>query len=205
MTIPADAKAYFDGLWSSDDPWALDTSEYDQRKYARELEMLGNRRYPRALEIGCGAGAFTRKLAAIADRVVAIDISDAAIDRARAVGAADTVEYRVADAVHFEAVAEGPWDLIVLSETIYYVGWRNTCFEVAWMAGQLFESARPGARLLMSNTHGTPGHYLQMKSLLDTYRDLFLHSGFELERSEVYAGPKSGAQLEATLAVMIKR
>jgi predicted TPR repeat methyltransferase len=204
MADHRDARTYFDSLWMRGDPWDLETSEYDLGKYERELELLGGRRFGRALEIGCGAGVFTRRLATIADRVLAIDVSEEAIKRAKAAVADDRIEYRVADIVGFDPAPDGPWDLSVLSETIYYVGWRYSFFEVGWMARQLFESTRKGGLLLMTNTLGTDGHYLQLKSLLETYRDLFLNTGFRLEAAGVYGGKKADTPMDAMLSLFVK-
>ena len=197
--------AFFDGLWQDGDPWRLETSAYDQGKYARELDVLGPRRFERVLEIGCGAGAFTRRLAAIAERVVAIDASAAAINRARASRPDPRIEYRVTGAVELDPLADGPWDLIVLSETIYYVGWQHSFFEVGWLARQLAASLRQGGVLLMTNTIGSDDHPLQMNSLLATYRDLFVNSGLAIETTQIYRGEKNGAPLEAVITLFRKR
>jgi SAM-dependent methyltransferase len=75
--------AYFETLYArADDPWAFATSEYEAEKYARSLSVL-RPRYHRALEIGCSIGVFTRMLASRCDALVAIDISDRALARAR--------------------------------------------------------------------------------------------------------------------------
>lgn len=197
-------RQYFEQLWADGDPWTLETSAYDQGKYDREIEMLGGRRVGAVLELGCAAGSFTRRLAPLADRIVGVDVADAAIARARAATAPPHVEYRVADLMAFDPVAEGPWDLIVLSETIYYVGWQYPFFDVAWLARQLFESARPGGTLLMTNTAATHGHYLQQEWLLHAYRDLVLHAGFTLETSTRYRGAKGGDAFEALICVFSK-
>jgi hypothetical protein len=46
------AREFFDGLWADSDPWELDTSDLDERRCARQVELLADRRYARALEIG---------------------------------------------------------------------------------------------------------------------------------------------------------
>ncbi len=65
--IAQKAQVFFEDLWKRGDPWKFETSEFEQAKYDREITILRGRRYPRALEIGCGAGAFTRRLAREAD------------------------------------------------------------------------------------------------------------------------------------------
>lgn len=204
--ISSAVRDYFDALWRNGDPWDLDTSGYDQEKYARELALLEPRHFHQVLELGCAGGAFTRRLARIADRIVAIDVAAHAIERALAAGTeGGRIEYRVSDIVNFDPVGEGPWDLVVMSETIYYVGWRYSFFEVGWLAQRLFESLRPGGCLVMTNTIAMSRQYLQQEWLLKTYRDLFVNVGFTLDRIERYEGAKGGARLEAVLALFVKR
>jgi len=97
------AKSAFEKLWRQGDPWDLDTSDLDQSSHLRQLQMLGSRRYRHVLEIGCGAGAFTRRLSTISDHVLAIDVSSAAIERAHHSNAALTnVEFRAVNIMEFD-------------------------------------------------------------------------------------------------------
>src|SRR5713101_5687892 len=114
------AQAFFEDLWKRGDFWELESSEFEQAKYARQLVLLKGRRYAHVLEIGCGAGWFTRQLASLADRVIALDIAPTAIARARdAECEPGNVEFRVADVMESDLESEVLWDLIVMSETIY--------------------------------------------------------------------------------------
>src|SRR5689334_5001551 len=76
------AEEFFEGLWQRGDPWEFETSAFEQQKYEEEIRLISDRRYERVLEIGCGAGAFTRRLAAHARQVLALDVSPTAIARA---------------------------------------------------------------------------------------------------------------------------
>jgi SAM-dependent methyltransferase len=58
---------FFEKLWKQGDPWQFQSSSFEQDKYTRQLALLEGRRYARVLEIGCGAGTFTRLLSRIAD------------------------------------------------------------------------------------------------------------------------------------------
>jgi 2-polyprenyl-3-methyl-5-hydroxy-6-metoxy-1,4-benzoquinol methylase len=72
------------------------------------LEILSGRRYAKVLEIGCGAGTFTRLLAPIADHIVAFDISSKAIERAKATQMDARIDFKVANMMEYDARAEGP-------------------------------------------------------------------------------------------------
>jgi predicted TPR repeat methyltransferase len=197
------ARSFFDGLWQQGDYWALESSAFEQEKYARAIALLAGRRYPRVLEIGCGAGAFTRLLADLSDHVLALDVSAAAIERAHGVIRAN-VEFRVANIMETEPESEGPWDLVVMSETIYYVGWLYSFFDVDWLARRLFATVTDGGRFLMANTFGDSVGYLLRPSLIRTYRDLFVNEGFRVEREEIFRGTKEGTPLEVLLSMFEK-
>ncbi|HEX4766693.1 MAG TPA: class I SAM-dependent methyltransferase [Lichenihabitans sp.] len=117
-TLPAD---YFERLYGGDrDPWRFRTSPYERDKYRATLAALSRPRYGRGLEAGCSIGIFTKALAARCDRLLAIDVSENALAQARqACAGIDGIEFRraalPADLPH------GPFDLIVLSEVLYYL------------------------------------------------------------------------------------
>src|SRR4051794_32166230 len=113
------ARQFFDDLWRKGDYWALESSPFERDKYARQIQRIADRRYRTVLEIGCGAGLFTRTLATLADRVVAIDVSPVAIEQARAAtstaaaAGVGVIDYRVADVIDYQPEDDGPFDLIV--------------------------------------------------------------------------------------------
>jgi SAM-dependent methyltransferase len=200
------ASEFFEELWKRGDPWELETAAFEQDRYARLLQALAGRRYARALEVGCGNGTFTRRLARIADRVVALDVSPTAIARCESRGGLDPgqVEFRVTNIMEYDPAREGPWDLVVLSETIYYLGWLYSFFDVAWLACQLFGATREGGHLLLANTCGGVEDYLLRPWVVRTYRDLFLNVGYRLESEEVFRGLKSGAQIDVLISLFVR-
>lgn len=198
--LDARARTFFDALWLEGDPWGFDTAEYDQRMYDRQGELLADRRYARALELGCGAGTFTRRLTRLAPSIVAIDVSAQAIATARSRGDSG-VDYRVANIMTFDPAPDGPWDLIVFNETIYYLGWLYPFFDIAWLAGLLFSATREGGRLLMANTYGRNEDYLMRSWIIRTYRDLFVNAGYVAEHDEVFRGTKNDVAMEALITV----
>src|SRR5262245_41783194 len=94
--IDQQAREFFEGLWQRGDHWGLESSAFEQMKYARILALLDGGHYPRVLELGCGAGTLTRHLASRADYVLALDIASGAIDRAQALWTGPaTVDFRM--------------------------------------------------------------------------------------------------------------
>jgi SAM-dependent methyltransferase len=199
------ARRFFDELWAESDPWSLDDSDLDQRRYARQLELLGDRRYGRALEIGCASGSFTRGLAELCDELVAIDISERAIERARAADSGDhNVSYCVANVMELDLEREGAWDLVVFTETAYYLGWLYPMFDLAWLAHSLHSATSPAGRLLLANTIGREEGGIMTPWLIRTYRDLFGHVGYSLEQEETMRGTKQTVEFEILISLFRK-
>ena len=117
------ARGFFDDIWRKGDFWQLETSDFERERFDYQLNFLKDRRYGQALEIGCGGGRFSLLIASVADEVVALDVSSLAIERARSLSARENITFKVANIMEYDPVAAGPWDLIVMSETIYYLGW----------------------------------------------------------------------------------
>lgn len=107
------------------------------------------------------------------------------------------------DVMDLHPAADGPWDLVVVAETIYYLGWLNPMFDVAWLLHALHDATSPGGRLLLSDTishdNGIMSHWL-----IRTYHDLARNVGYEPERSEVLVGTKDSVQLEVSIDVLRK-
>ncbi|HEV3400340.1 MAG TPA: SAM-dependent methyltransferase [Acidimicrobiales bacterium] len=197
-------REFFEGLWTEGDHWDLETSELDQRRYARQLALLAGCRYRRALELGCGAGSFTRHLAPLCDLLMGIDVAPSAVSRAReALAHLPHVELKVGDIMELDAEAGGPWDLVVLAETAYYLGWLYPLFDVGWLAHALHQATTPGGRLLLVNTYGADNG-LMSRWLIDTYRDLFANAGYRVETEETIGGVKDGVAFDILLSLMAK-
>lgn len=111
---------YFENLYAdSRDPWNFETSEYERRKYGRTLQALEGRRFGRALEAGASIGVFTEMLAAYCEELLAVDLSEKALAVARE-RLASREHVRVEQRTLPEEMPEGPFDLIVASEILYY-------------------------------------------------------------------------------------
>ena len=113
--------AYFDQLYAKDgDPWQFATSAYEAAKYQATLAALPRAKYVRALELGCSIGILTRQLALRCNHLLALDVSETALQQAR-LRCADLshVSFERRDISH-EFPLDQQFDLIVLSEVGYY-------------------------------------------------------------------------------------
>lgn len=113
---------YFDEMYrDSDDPWGFTTRWYEERKYRLTLASLPKQRYRNAFEAGCSIGVFTELLADRCDRLLAVDLSEraTAIAAGRLASVADRVQVQARDFV--DDWPNGTFDLIVLSEVLYYL------------------------------------------------------------------------------------
>ena len=120
MNRDTTSEYFFESKYAdSADPWGFAGSTYERARYERTLEALAGRRHQRAFEPGCSIGVLTERLAAQCDEVVAVDISQTAVRRARerCQGCANVA---IQPGNLPEALPSGAFDLIVFSEIGYY-------------------------------------------------------------------------------------
>ncbi len=146
-TLPA---RYFVDLYASNpDPWRFTSSDYERQKYAATLQALPRGRYARAFEIGCSIGVFTRELVARCADLVALDIAPSAIEAARE-RCADRPQIDFVVGAVPEVWPEGRFDLIVLSEVLYFLD-RG---DLARLVRQVQRSLVPGGDCVLVHWTG---------------------------------------------------
>jgi SAM-dependent methyltransferase len=130
-SIPSD---WFETLYRDDpDPWQFETSAYEAAKYDATLAALPRERYARAFEPGCANGVFTRRLAERCDALLAADVSETALAAARA-RCADRPQVSFSMMRLPGDAPAGPFDLVLLSEIIYYWDRDDLARAAAWLA-----------------------------------------------------------------------
>jgi LmbE family N-acetylglucosaminyl deacetylase len=102
------------------DPWQTETKWYEKRKRGLLLASLPRARYRRVVEPACGIGTMTAGLADRCDRIEAFDAVPAAAKMA-ADRLAPVSHAHVEVASLPEGMPAGPFDLVVLSEILYYL------------------------------------------------------------------------------------
>ncbi len=142
-------RTFFEKLFASQpNPWKY-TSNYEQIKYQQTLSLLPAQPIPKALELACAEGHFTRQLAPLVNVLVAADISQVALDQAaKRCQEFEHIRYYQLD------LAKDPipeqYHLIVCSEVLYYVGQIADLRQVAL---KLANALEPDGYLLMAHGH----------------------------------------------------
>ncbi len=151
---------YFDGVYAaSADPYGFDSRWYERRKYAISVAMLPRRRYASAFEPGCSIGVLTAMLADRCDRLLSCDLSGAAVAAAtaRTAGFRHVRVERRAVPADWPPGRPGDFDLVVLSEMLYYL----SDDDLDQTLGLAVAALRPGGTLLAVHWRHPVGHHPQ--------------------------------------------
>jgi SAM-dependent methyltransferase len=148
-----DARAAFEAIYSaSPDPWASASPRYRYQslKYDKLIGLLPKHRFGRALDLGCGLGLMTQRLAPLADEVLGLDIAEAAVTQARQRASQKNLRFAQADLLDLPRTLDGRFDLVVVADILYYLSpldERVLKSMVARIAGLL----APGGICLLAN------------------------------------------------------
>lgn len=126
------------------DPWNYARSPFEAYKRSRLLQACGDRVYGRGLELACANGETTLRLASRCMRLLAVDSSATAVKEAssRAVGLTNVTVKQVLLPAQ---TPQGPFDLIVVSEILYYL----SLTEMLTLLDQLQRALARGGRLVV--------------------------------------------------------
>ncbi len=116
---------YFDDLYNANvDPWDFEKSDYERKKYAKTIESLPKNHYDYVLEIGCSIGVLTQSLLKKCSKLLAIDISEPALETARK-RLAKEANVTIKQASIPDSFPTGNYDLVLVSEVGYYLSLRD--------------------------------------------------------------------------------
>lgn len=141
---------HFDAMFQkSSDPWGYDSVAYEADRFRKTIAALEGKHFESALELGCANGALTAQLINCCNRIVATDTAQAALDAARArLDGHNGVDFRLGNLP--DDLPQGRYDLIVLSDMLYYLGLQG----VVRLMALLQTRAKPVCRIVMTNYLG---------------------------------------------------
>ncbi len=149
MTSSHDAEHFRRIYARNADPWAFQTSAYEQEKYQRTLAALGGRRFRSGFEPGCSIGVLTRLLATRCDALLAADIVEEPLCTARKL-CVDLPWVRFTRLSVPDEWPDGHFDLIVLSEVLYFLAPKD----IARLAGRVLNGLDPDGVVVSVNWRG---------------------------------------------------
>ncbi len=148
------ARAAFEEAYTkSADPWASAAPRYryQQRKYEQIMALLPARRFRRALDLGCGLGLLSQRLAERSDAVLGIDVASAALGHARKRGAGvANLTFAQGDVLDLPVELNGQFDLVVVADTLYYLTPLSDDLLKA-LSARLADLLMPGGICLLAN------------------------------------------------------
>jgi SAM-dependent methyltransferase len=136
------------------DPWASASPSYlyQRRKYEVMASLLPkDRHFTAALDIGCGVGGMLRELSPRADQVTGVDVAPSAIAFAQRANAdLPNLSYQVSDIHSLPENLDGRFDLVVVSDVIYYLSPLED-EALKQIGARLVRLLAPGGLLLLAN------------------------------------------------------
>lgn len=141
---PIDAKGFEEMFRAGIDPWGYRTSAFEGFKRRVLLHACGDRTFGRAVELACAIGETSHALAPRCLRLLAIDSSRTAI-RYAVKHHGRTPRLRFAEAELPAQMPSGPFDLIVVSELVYYLSLRA----LRDLLRRLTRATAPGGRIVV--------------------------------------------------------
>lgn len=180
------------------DPFAYETSPYETARFKAMAGCLGGRRYGAALEVGCAEGAFTAVLAERAGRVTAIDISPAALGRARARLRGRPVRFVESDARDWSPGPGERFDLIVLGDVLYYLDKPLVRGEFEALFGRVRSWLAPGGRLILAHAFAS----VEERTHRRGFRERFERLGLRLQSENALVGGEISGGVSCLISVM---
>ncbi|MCM2304707.1 MAG: class I SAM-dependent methyltransferase [Elusimicrobia bacterium] len=171
-----------------EDPFSYATTPYEAARLAAMDAALGAAPLGPVLEAGCAEGHFTETLARRSSRVLALDISAVALERARRrAPRAVPVE---ADLMTWEPRDEAPFDAIVIGDVLYYLDRPGVSAEFAALFPRIASWLRPGGRLLLAHGFSSEKELAHRRS----FRERFEAAGLRLVSEAVPDADRGGVR-----------
>lgn len=198
-------KDYYEQVWERL-PDELEPPDFELR---RRFLLREARRGDRALDLGCGAGAFTSVLAGAGTDVIGVEVAEAALARGRA--AHGELDFRLAPLDGPLPFGDQAFDLVWASEVIEHVAdterWLADVMRVMTPRGRLLLTTPSHGRLRVavlgierfSEPFGDHLHLYTRRSLTSALTEL----GFEQVRVRGAGGPPLARRLLLARAIRL--
>ena len=148
------AQAAFEEAYTrSSDPWrsAAPRYRYQHLKYEQIMALLPPGRFHRTLDLGCGLGLLSQRLAQRSDTVLGLDLASAAVGHARSrAKGVDNLTFERADILNLPASLDATFDLVVVADTLYYLSPLSDDL-LKTLSTRLARLLAPGGTLLLAN------------------------------------------------------
>ncbi|MFA6002960.1 MAG: SAM-dependent methyltransferase [Elusimicrobiota bacterium] len=185
-----------------EDPFHYRASSYESARLQAMAAAVADRRYGRVLEVGCAEGDFTARLAQIADRVTALDISPVALGRIRArLGGAARIEFVEADVREWRPPEGQRYGLVVLADVLYYMDKPMVRPQFERLFSLLASWLEPGGRLLLAHGFAGDAELAHRRG----FRERFERLGLRLASEQVVGAGLSAGPVACLLSVLESR
>lgn len=175
-------KRFFDeNEFNKPDPWGFFTSEYEQTKYKRQIDVIKSfcPKPENIFEISCAEGAHTSMLANAFPQteILGLDISGNAISRAKenckSMKNIKLIEADVIECFRQGRLPKNEFDVTIQSESIYYIGTRMSVPEACDYLSGLMDTLKTNGLFLTANIIDQPFPYpeapLTRKPVMEAY------------------------------------
>lgn len=111
--------------WDMEDVYKKDIDPWGRNKNTEQvyssIQLISDKKYERCLDVGTGMGYFAEHISILCNEVVAVDISEEAIVRAKErLGNSKNIQFLAGNIRDMEF--QEKFNLIVLGEVLYYLG-----------------------------------------------------------------------------------
>jgi len=187
MTLHPSEAEFFDALYRRRrDPWDFADDPYEQARFRRIVDELSEPHFSRAFEPGCAEGELTVKLAPRCGHLLALDLAATAARRARE-RCRELANVNVGCGPADQGLEKGPFDLIVLSEVLYYFSEA----ELTRFVGQVGDALAPGAQVVAASWLGeSTDHQLSGERAHQLVRTIAEDRGWGGHRHERLTDPR---------------
>jgi 2-polyprenyl-3-methyl-5-hydroxy-6-metoxy-1,4-benzoquinol methylase len=178
-------KKYFNELFQKNDPYNTQKSEFEQFKLNSVINVIKDKRYENALEIGCAEGFLTNQLSTYCNNITGIDISDTAIEKAKKQIKKENVDFVCANIVDFKP--DKPFDLIVALDVCYYLAQEHSWKHIEQELSKWTKWLSSNGRIVLLNCFNEISHSKDWlgKHIMQGYRKILESNGLSLAKETV--------------------